>query len=146
MARHLLLWRWTICGLLALAGGARAAATPACTPDPWDPVWSVAQLPPEVEALVRNGAGLADPGQPYNAGDVVDASRPMRRLMRAVVGRNCVEVQVEQGGRASSVYVASFARVNDHWERAGKRILSPDEARTARLQPSPGLPAPASSH
>lgn len=135
---------WMIGILLTLASAAQATAAPACTPVPWDPVWSTGELPPGVQALVRNGADLAEPGQPYNAGDVIDTSQPMRRLMRAVVGRDCVEVQVEQGGRASSIAVQWFQRVDTHWERVGQRTLSPDEARTARLHQSPGLQAPAS--
>ena len=47
-------------------------------------------------------------------------------------------------GRASSIAVQWFQRVDTHWERVGQRTLSPDEARTARLHQSPGLQAPAS--
>jgi hypothetical protein len=114
---------FTVGSLLALASAAHAA--PACTPVPWDPVWTVKELPQGVQAALRGANGMADAGGSFNATDVGDSSLPMRRMIVGVIGADCVHVSVERGGRAPSRYRQAFQRDGSHWILVGEDDLAP---------------------
>ena len=115
---------------LASGAGLLAGAASACTPVPWDTVGGIAQLPPEVQTLLRNGAAIADPGWPFNAGDFIDFSLPMRRLRLAVVGSDCVRADVEQSGRATQRYALLYQLIDGRWRQVGmERSFAYEDAR-----------------
>lgn len=115
---------FTVGSLLALASVAHA--TPACTPVPWNPVWTVRELPPEVQAALGDPTYIAAPGANYNDGDMVDPSLPMRRLILGVIGADCIHVSVEQGGaRGLGPYRQVFQRDGENWTLVSKEHLLP---------------------
>jgi len=61
--------------------------------------------------------GVADKGQPFNVTDVVDSSKPMRRLLAAGQSGDTWLVALEQGGRGYSVqvYLFSGSVQPQHW-------------------------------
>jgi hypothetical protein len=111
------------CGAVLLTGAAAA-----CTPEPWDTVGGVAQLPPEVQTLLLNGGDVADPGEVFSAGDFNPQNLPMRGLKLAVVGSDCVRADVEQGGRGIQRISNLYQLIDGHWKQVGKASLLPTAA------------------
>ena len=67
--------------------------------------------------------GIADPGQPYNATDVVDPKLPVRRLIVGALSENYCIVSYWHGGIAlgleTSVYELSDGKVKRIWWSRG---------------------------
>jgi hypothetical protein len=70
-------------------------------------VHSTGDLPPEIVALCAGDNGkMADPGQKWNATDVItDPSLPAKRLIWAAVGGEYYVVHYERGGIAHSYHI-----------------------------------------
>ena len=83
-------------------------------------LWKVADLPVGIRKLYTvKGASrvaIADPGQKFEATDVIDPDLPRRRLIFAGVAGDRAFVHYERGGRGHSYLVALF------------RLKSPDLA------------------
>lgn len=122
---HLVLSAWL------LAGAAQAATAPACTPVPWDPVWSIDALPPEVQAILHDASAIADAGADFNATDLLRDGLPRRRLIMGVIGAGCVHVSVELGGRGLTRYRQIFQRIGTHWQLVAEEVLPPPSREAA---------------
>src|SRR5471032_429312 len=66
---------------------------------------SISDLPMEVQTklgrFIKGTSGLADAGEEFNSSDVItDAAIPRSRFISARIGRTCIRVQLERGGRA----------------------------------------------
>src|SRR5262245_9329299 len=93
-------------------------------------VHSAKNLPPTVVALcVDDNGKLADPGQNWNATDVVtDPTLPWKRLIWAVVGGDYYVVHYERGGIAHSFHVLvaklskSDAKPKMVWQTVGRQL------------------------
>lgn len=76
-------------------------------------VGSLSDLPAPIRLQLGAGTpglrGVADKGSPFNASDVVDTSKPMRRLLAAGQAENTWLVAIEQGGRGYNVRVYWFS-------------------------------------
>jgi hypothetical protein len=102
--------------LLALLFGlfTSAAARAAFAPPPILPGRTIAvaaALPAPVRALIAGGAPLADPGQAWEATDVImDDKLPRHRLEWAIVTGGCYIVAYESGGIAHQheVLIATY--------------------------------------
>jgi len=69
-------------------------------------VHSTSNLPPAVVALCAEDGRLAEPGQKWNATDVItDATLPGKRLIWAATGGDYYVVHYERGGLAHSYYI-----------------------------------------
>ncbi|MBO0695007.1 MAG: hypothetical protein J2P56_02795 [Verrucomicrobia bacterium] len=78
-------------------------------------VHSTRNLPPAIIALCAEDGKIADPGQNWNATDVVaDPTLPGKRLIWSAVGGDYYVVHYERGGIAhtSHVLVAKMAKDN----------------------------------
>ena len=101
-------------------------------------------------AVVDKLGGIADPGQPFNATDVVDPKLPMRRLVVAAVSENYCIVTYWQGGIAlrleTRIFKLSAGRVKRIWVSAGGGLNFRDlketveSGRLLRFQPVPVAP------
>jgi len=93
-------------------------------------VHSIGDLPPAIVALCADDKGkLADPGQNWNATDVVtDVTLPWKRLVWAAVGSDYYAVHYERGGIDHSfhILVAKFANGNSKpaviWHAVGRQF------------------------
>jgi hypothetical protein len=98
-------------------------------------------------AVLDKLGGIADPGQPYNATDVVDTKLSMRQLIVAAVSEKYCIVTYWKGGIAlgleTSVFELSAGRVNRIWVSAGGGLNFRDlketveSGRLLRFQPVP---------
>jgi hypothetical protein len=96
-------------------------------------------------AVLDKLGGLADPGQPFNATDVVDADLPMQRLVVAAVSeRYCIVTYWKGGitlGMETSIFELSAGRVKRIWVSAGGGLNFRDlketveSGRVLRFQP-----------
>ena len=93
-------------------------------------VHSTSDLPPAIVALCADDQGkLADPGQNWNATDVVtDATLPWKRLIWAAVGRDYYVVHYERGGIDHSFHILISKVANGHdkptviWHAVGQPL------------------------
>lgn len=98
-------------------------------------------------AVLDKLGGIADPGQPFNATDVVDTKLPMRQLVVAAVSENYCIVTFWQGGIAlgleTSVFELSAGRVKRAWVSVGGGLNFQDlkatveSGRLLQFQPVP---------
>ena len=110
--------------LLAALGSttiARTAPEPVRTTPPARAVASLKELPPEVIDLLRRdspgGAGIADAGENFNAGDaIVDAAMPRARFVAAMAAVDWASVTVERGGRGRLIQTLTFTHSNQEWK------------------------------
>jgi hypothetical protein len=70
-------------------------------------IHSTSDLPPAIVALCTNGNGkLAEPGQNWNATDVItDSTLPGKRLIWAAVGGDYYVMHYERGGIAHTFHI-----------------------------------------
>ena len=89
-------------------------------------VGTLAALPSPIQqrlgADISGLRGVADRGKPFNDTDVVDSSRPMRRLLAAGKSGDTWLVALEQGGRGYNVQVYLFSGnvQQQHWVLLGR--------------------------
>jgi hypothetical protein len=101
-------------------------------------------------AVLEKLGGIADPGQPFNATDVVDTKLPMRRLVVAAISEKYCIVTYWKGGIAlglkTSIFELSAGRVKRIWVSAGGGLNFRDlketveSGRLLRFQPVPVAP------
>jgi hypothetical protein len=78
-------------------------------------VTTLLAVPAGVLSQLGGPAGIADSGGPFNASDVVDPKRPMRRFIVGGVSSDYVLVAYEQGGRGYSCVAVAFRRSGAGW-------------------------------
>lgn len=108
--------------LLLLSLGAVASTAPlAWRGHQFQEVHSLAAIPEvlqkQLDVAEPGLGGIADIGQPYNVGDAVDNSEPMRRLLAAGRDGDTWLIALQQGGIGYSVQVYLFSAGvrRQHW-------------------------------
>ena len=109
---------------LATFGSASASPPPLALPEKelaaetYTFVSQTAKLPSDVGEAVARQLGqpqlqMADAGMPFNSTDVMDPSRPRRRLVLAALGPRFAVIHFEQGGIGVSRRVILFERTSN---------------------------------
>jgi hypothetical protein len=96
-------------------------------------VWSLEALPNKLRHMFPSSRigvdGIADRGGRFNATDVIVHDWPMRRFVLAAVGKSCVVVAIEYGGRAHGFELSEYRLTGKVWNAGERRTLSRSQQR-----------------